>query len=584
MLAVPSSGTELLLWLMGGIALLLWGMRMVRTGVQRGFGDRLRRFVGRWIKGRVQAAGAGLGITLFLQSSMATCLLAGSFAGRGVVPLSIALAVMLGADVGTALVSQVLTFDLSLAVPILLFLGIVVFLGSQARGLRNLGRVLLGLGLLLLALRIIVGAAALLKTSPLAATVLGALAGEPLLAILVAALIAWMTHSSLATILLVASFAISGGSDGAFPPALLFAFVLGANLGGAAAPCLASVGEPPAMRRVAFGNLAFKAIGVLVALPLIPFAVDWLAAYSATPARLVVDFHTLFNLCLALVFLPLTGIAAGLMERVLPDPVTPASPEDEADHLEEEDLATPKLALANAARSILAMSKILEQMLDHITRAASENDAALSAKLSPLDDVLDETHERVKRYLSRLRAVPLEEDESRRATETLSFMANLEHAGDILDKTLADTLRKKAKRGLNFSPEGQGELDALGQRVVDNLRLAMNVFVTQDVTLARTLLAEKEVFSRLEREAAESHYERLSLGQVDSIETSAFHLDVLRDLKRVNSHFCAAAYPILDDAGALRRTRLKKAKNPTAVSDNPDRPDSVAAPCVPDPA
>lgn len=570
MLPTPSSGTELVLWLLGGIALLLWGMRMVRTGVQRGFGDRLRQLVGRWIAGRLQAAAAGLGITLFLQSSMATCLLVGSFAGRGVVPLSIALAVMLGADLGTALVAQVLSYDLTLAVPALIFLGLVIFLVSERRAFRNLGRILLGLGLLLLALRLIVGAAGLLQQSALAATVLGALAGEPLLAVLIAALFAWLTHSSLATILMLASLAMSGGGDSAaFPPELLLAFVLGANLGGAVAPYLASIGEPPAMRRVALGNLAFKAVGVIVALLLIPSVLVWLEPLSAGPDRLVVNFHTLFNLALVCVFLPLTGPAGALLERVLVAPAMADETAEEADCLEEEDLTTPKLALANASRAVLSMAGVLERMLEHCARAARENDSTLSARLSALDDVLDDTHERVKSYLSRLRAVPLEEEESRRATETLAFMANLEHAGDILDKMLADTLRRKAKRGLNFSPEGQGELDVLGQRVVGNLRLAMNVFVTSDVALARTLVAEKEVFSRLEREAAESHYERLGLGQVDSIETSAFHLDMLRDLKRVNSHFCAAAYPILDDAGALRRTRLKKARAPQPAAETP---------------
>lgn len=591
MIDTTTSGTELLLWLLGGIALMLWGMRMVRTGVQRAFGGDLRHALGRLLRNRFQAALAGLGITLLLQSSMATCLLVGSFAGRGLLPLAIALAIMLGADVGTSLVAQLFTFDLSPAIPVLFIIGVVMFLSSQRRDIRSIGRSVLGLGLLLLALKIIVGAAAPLRDVPAAQSLLLALAGEPVLAILIAALIAWAMHSSLATILMLASLAGAGavgagavGGDGAVsgaPPAiLLLALVLGANLGGALAPCFAGVGETLAMRRVAIGNLCFKLIGVVVVLALSSVFLDHVAILYEDPARAVVNLHTAFNLLLAVTFLPLVGPAAQALEKLRRDPVDEGTVFEGQDCLEESDLETPKLALANASREVLAMTSVLDTMLELSRDGLFRRDPSVLARFSELDDRLDDTHENVKLYLTRLRAVPLEDDESRRSTEILAYIANLEHAGDIVDKTLSDVIAKMTKRGVRFSSDGQDELDALSARVRRNLQLSMNVFITSDVALARRLLSEKESFGALEREAIENHYDRLRRGTVETIETSALHLDVLRDLKRINSHLCSAAYPILAEAGVLRGSRMKKVKNGAATA-NPDAAPNNEPPCVP---
>lgn len=555
MLSPPASGTELLIWLLGGVALLLWGMRMVRTGIQRAFGDGLRRFLERWLRNRFQAAFGGLGITLLLQSSMATCLLVGGLASRGLLATSVALAVMLGADVGTALVAQVLAYDLTLAVPVLLFAGTAIFLSSEGRRRRSIGRAILGLGMLLLALKIIVGAAVFLESASAAVTILTALSGEPLVAVLVAAGLAWLMHSSLGAILFVA--ALAGAA--ALEQRLMFAFVLGANIGGTIAPYVASLGGSVEMRRVALGNAGFKVIGAIVAFAMLPLIFDPIGAFADDPGQFVVHLHIVFNLGLAIFFLPFVGLVGRFLDRwVGNDAAFDAMAPMMLDNLSESDLDSPKLALANASREVLTMSTVLREMLELVEAGIAEAEIINRERMSALDDRLDETHEKVKHYLTKLRAVPLEEDESRRSSEILAYMANLEHAGDIIEKTLEGTLREVAKRRLRFSDEGRRELVDMTQSVLSNLGLAMNVFVTSDMYLARDLVAEKEAISAFERAAAANHYDRLHGGLTETVETSAYHLDVLRDLKRVNSHLCSAAYPILDQAGVLRRTRLKK--------------------------
>src|SRR3546814_811772 len=222
---------------------------------------------------------------------------------------------MLGADVGTTLVAQLLSLDISWLSPVLIFGGLIAFHAGRRKRVRDLGRLAIGLGLMLLALSLILADSAPLRESPVILTVVSALAGEPMLAILIAALLTWLAHSSLATVLLIAS--LTGA--GAVPVDLIFPLVLGANIGGAIPPIVATLAATPTARRVTFGNAAFKLIGCLLVLPLIEPASELIALIDPDPVRQVVNFHTAFNLGLAVVFIFLTDTAARLAKRLVPD-------------------------------------------------------------------------------------------------------------------------------------------------------------------------------------------------------------------------------------------------------------------------
>ena len=527
-------------------------MRMVRTGVTRAYGGGLRHVLGRYLGGRFQAFAAGLGITAVLQSSTATCLMTASFAGRGLVGASATLAIMLGADVGTSLVAQIFSLDISWLSPVLIIVGSVLFHAGRTKRVRNLGRIGLGLGFMLLALGLIVATSAPLRDSAVLRSVVAALSGEPVLAVLVAAALTWLAHSSLATILLIVSFVAAGVAS----LDLAFALVLGANLGGALPALTATLRAPPAGRRVAIGNAIFKLAGVVLALPFLAVLAPWIAAFEADPLRQVVNFHTAFNLALAVLFIGLTGVVGRLAARLAPDAAAADDPAA-ARYLDPSALGEPGVALASASRETLRMGDALDAMLREVIEVFGENDKARIARISRMDDTVDGLYEAIKRYLTEVSREALDGPESKRCTDIMSFVTNLEHVGDIIDKNLLELASKKVKYQLRFSDQGLAEITALHGRVADNLQLAMNVFVSGDRDLARRLLSEKDHFRDLERQAAESHHERLRHGQRESIETSSLHLDVLRDLKRINSHLTSVAYPILEASGDLRRSRLR---------------------------
>jgi phosphate:Na+ symporter len=544
-------GGELLLTLLGAVALLLWGVRMVRTGMTRAFGPMLRKAISRAGKNRFTAFAAGLGVTAVLQSATATALLLGSFAGSGLVALPVALAIMLGADVGSTLVAQVFAFDVKGVWAVGLFAGVVLFNVSESSQTKNTGRIAIGLGLMLLSLGLIGSVSAGLRESPAINTVLRALGSEPVIAMIVSALLTWLAHSSLAIILFIMSLAATG----AVSSPLALALVLGANIGAAVIPLFAMSTAPVMARRVPLGNLIARSAIGLAALPLFKFAPTFIEMFGPSPARQVLNFHTAFNIMVALAFLPLIKPLAALAVRLLPDPQSAPDP-SLPQHLDPTALDTPTEALACALRETLHVGDIVLDMLRRSLAVIGTPDAKSIKELEKTDDQVDRLHEAIKLYLIRASKLDMTEAESRRYVEILTFNTNLEHIGDIVDKNLMELAAKKLKKRVAFSTEGSAELQKFHGQVVDNMRLALNVFATRDVALARRLMQTKASLRTQEVDAADRHFARLRDGRPESIETSSIHLDIVRDLKRINSHLTSVAYPILDAAGELRETRL----------------------------
>jgi len=548
-------GVDTVLNVIGSVALLLWGVRMVRTGLTRAFGTALRRAIAACSRNRVTAFAGGFAITGLLQSSTATSLLVSSFAGRGLIPLSIAIAVMLGADIGTTLAAQVLSFDLGWVSPLLIGAGVIAFLSSEQDKPRHLGRVAIGLGLMLLSLRLLALATQPLSASPTFMAVLAGLQDEYVIAVVIATLATWFVHSSLSTVLLVMSFA----GAGLIEPTLALALVIGANIGGALAPYMAQSGADATARRVPLANLIMRCIAGLALLPFLGLAVQWLALLDPSATRLAVNFHTAFNFLVALVFLPLIDVVAWACRRILPDRPTLDDP-GKPKHLDPSVLDTPTEALACAMRETLNLGDRVADMLRKTMEVFEKNDLRLVKAVEAADDAVDRLYEAIKLYLIQTSRTDLGEDESKRYVEILTFTTNLEHVGDIVDKNLMELATKKIRNRYAFSPEGLAELKGFHGRVIENLRLALNVFATRDITLARRLFAEKTAMREAEAHAADSHFARLREGRPESIETSSIHMDVIRDLKRINGHLTSVAYPILEAAGELADTRLKPAQ------------------------
>ena len=550
-----------LLNLLAAIALLVWGTHLVRTGILRVMGINLRNVLAKSVNNRFAAALSGIGVTALVQSSTATALIVSSFVGQGLMSLPSALAVMLGADIGTSLMAVAFSRDLSWLSPLFIFIGVVLFIARQSTTVGRVGRVLIGLGLMLLALRLVTQSANVLTQAAAVKALLATLTSDLLLEIFVGAVLTVVAYSSLAIVLLTATLAISQ----VIPIEVALGLALGANLGSGLLAVLTTLRSSVATRQVPLGNLIFKLLGVAIAAPLIGLWMRHVPREMGDAATQVVMFHLVFNLAVGILFIGLTPLVAGWVERLLPK-LTKNTVAGRQRHLDPSALATPSLAISCAVREAMHQADVVENMLLGALTVIKDGNQTLAAELRKMDDTVDELYSSIKYYLTKISREALGENEARRWTDIISFTINMEQIGDIIERVIQDIEDKKIRPGRDFSEAGMNEICELHARLVDNLRLGMSVFLNGNLRDAQKLLEEKTRFRELERQYAATHLDRLSVNTVQSIETSSLHLDLISDLKRINSHICSIAYPILDSAGALAPNRLRQMALDEAVN------------------
>ena len=537
-----------LLNLLSAVTLLIWGTHIVRTGVLRVYGSNLRRVLSQNMSRRPLAFIAGILVTALVQSSNATAMLVTSFVGQGLMAMTPAMAIMLGADVGTALMARVLTFDLSWLSPLLIFLGVIFFLSRKQTRAGQLGRVGIGLGLIILALQLIVEAAAPITQAQGVKVLFASLTGDILLDALVGALFALISYSSLAAVLLTATLA--GAELISLPVAI--GLVIGANIGSGLLAFLSTSMQNSAGRRVALGSLLYKLIGLLLVIPVLDPLVHWMDQQSFSAQELVIGFHLLYNTLRCLLMLPTVTPMARLCTWLLPDRED-SNGRARARHLDPTALVTPSLALANAVRETLRLGDIVDNLLDAMLRALRGTQSALPQQVRALAEDAEALYNAIKLYLAQMPREDLSEQDNRRWAEIIELAINLKLASDLIERMLRKVQQQKTSQRREFSEVGLTELAGLQEQLLANLRLGLSVFLSADPESARQLLREKRRFRAQERRLAHAHVSRLQRKVVQSIETSSLHLELIADMKRLNSLFCSSAYVVLGgaDTGGL---------------------------------
>ena len=556
-----NSGTLVIVNLLGGVALLLWGVRMVRTGVMRAWGERLKYFIENRLSSRGSAFLAGAVATAILGSGTATSLIVANIAVTGAISTALGLAVLLGADAGSAAVASVFASGSSFALwawPLLMFAGFVVFSWASEFRPHNVGRILIGLAFMLLALTLVRQA-----TTPLAGTslfheVLAAISAEPVLAFLIGAMMAWSFHSTLAAVLLIASLAANGSMN----MAGAFYFVLGINFGGGLPAVVGSLALPRSALRLPVANLMCRGIAAVAVLAVARFvlAVEGPEGLGAANAALV--FHTAFNLGVGLFFLPLTRPIERFINRIMPDEITNEDSLARPRYLDPAALATPAVALTNALMETVRMSEVVDRMFATALKGLNGSGVECLNELSGLDERINNYQAAVQTYLFDLSQQTLTAEESRRALEITLYVSNLEHAGDIIDLNLSERIRARDREGIDFAPQEKASLDNLCVIIHDNIRTATGVLASRDLDGAQRLVAQQDHFRALENEVLNRHFRNGSgSARKTSLRRSALFVDMVRDLHRINSHIVAAGYPIVEAAGLLRQSRLRVKKS-----------------------
>ena len=543
---------SVLIELVGAIALLLWGLRMVRTGMMRAYGSHLKRLA-RQNEGRlIPMLGSGFLFAILIQSSTATAIIVASFAGQNILSISSALIVILGADIGTAVAVILASQKITVLSPILLAIGIFGFLSTEKNRLRNLFRAIAGLGLILLALSMVnyigTGLANLQEFN----TVMQVFVSQPFLMLLFGVVLTYLAHSSLAIVLLVVGFVQSGLL---LTDAGLF-LVLGANVGSGLLPVIANWKAKRNAKIPVKANFLIRVLGVTAVFPfvgpLLAVLGDSFPAYS-TPAF----FHLFLNIGVAIIGLVLLPLIIKLVTN-LESADSESAQAVEPKNLDETAFSSPSKALACAKREALNMANITQIMLRNTLPVLKEGNDELRQEIAVMDDDVERLFNAIKIYIARIMREELTEEEAQRAMDLLSFTANMEHMGDIIEGSLMELAVKKENLGAQFSQQGFTEITALHEAVTSTFELAINTFISEDSDLARMLFDAKASIRELESKSVTTHLERIGTGISQSIETSSLHLDIIRDLKRINSHLTSIAYPVLKASGKVPKTKWKK--------------------------
>ncbi|EPJ48144.1 MAG: hypothetical protein OFPII_07190 [Osedax symbiont Rs1] len=527
-----------LISILGAVSLLLFGMEMVKQGIIGAFGNDLKRIISRFTRNKSSAFAVGLGITSILQSSTATALLISSFASRSLIAGAPALAVMLGADIGTTLVAQVLSIDLSWLSPALILIGLIFHRRGTTETFKHVGMALIGLGLMLLSLKLIGSSTGPLREAAVLQELFHALEDERVLAMMLIIFLTWISHSSIAMILLIMSLAASA----IISPQLSLVLVLGANIGGTIPAVIATLNKGSQALRITVSNSCFKVISCLMVLPFIDAISGLLSTYDTTDvARHVVDFHTIFNIAIAAVFLPLTGHAYKIVKRYIPDPVKAANIE-ESRYLNVKLISTPSMAIDCVMRETMHMAEMVYTMIGNCLPALTSDSSEPSRELMKMERAVDRLHSEISKYVTKLGRQDLKSEQLSQTNRILAFSLNLEHSADITEN-IAEMTQKKVENKVILSDDGLADIVTIHETVLNNFHLAMRVFSTQDIDLVHELLAGKRQVKKLTEQASQDHLNRLHDGSGDN---NMLHLDIIRELNRINWHITGVAYPLLE--------------------------------------
>ncbi|MDN5344545.1 MAG: phosphate:Na+ symporter [Clostridia bacterium] len=524
--------------LAGGLALFLFGMNLISTGLQKAAARQVQQLLGAVTKNRFYGMMAGLVVTIFLQTSAVTTVLLVGFVSAGLMSLGQALGVILGAAIGSTLTAQLIALRLSDYALWAVVAGLIPYLFARRLRWHHLGQAILGFGLIFYGAALMGSATAPLNNSPAFIATLDRMAAHPWVMMAVATLFTAIVQGSAAPVVLAMTLASQGAL--ALEPAL--GIVLGANLGTTATALISSVALSREAKRVALAHFFFKLAGVLIFLPFLGLYSQLSRLTSPDVAHQVANGHTLFNVINMFLFLPFTSWVGHLMQKVLPD-----APEEEkvAKYLDAGMLDIPELALAGATQELLRMAGIIRvEMFPRVMQPLAEREMELLEKLRGLDNILDYLYRAVAGYLARMNQGNLSEEQLLAQTRLLYIANDLEHIGDVVVE-MAHQWRKIEASGVEFSPAGQAELQEMFKKVRENFTMAMEAFAAADEALAARVIKGHPEILRLEKNLRYSHFQRLQQENRLSLETTSVHMEIINQLLRLNSHSVSIAQAVM---------------------------------------
>lgn len=520
---------NIIIGLLGGLALFLYGMKSMGDGLQKVAGDRIRKILERVTRYPVIAVLLGAFTTAAIQSSSGTTVLVVSFVNAGLMTLKQAIGVIMGANIGTTITAQVIAFNLTDYIFLIITIGFCLNVFSKKRVYHYIGQFILGLGILFLGLEVMTSSVGPLKDSPVFVEFIASFSHNPLLGVLVGILTTCIVQSSSATIGMLIALASQGiiTFDAAIP--VLF----GDNIGTCVTSVLASIGTNLNARRAALAHVIFNVIGTIIFILLLPFFREFVYLISPDqPARLIANAHTSFNILNTCLFLPFVSIFARFIEKILPGTVK--IEEKGPIYLDERMFSTPAVALSLSKKEIIRMATIANRSLGSAVEGFyKKNDKYLEATLKD-EDIIDELEREITVYLAKLSQKGFSPTLSGRHTGLLNAVKDIERVGDHAEN-IADLARLRIEDNLPFSDFAVKELDEMYLLVSGVFKNALEALQEENKEKARLVVQTEPLIDQMEKDLRDSHLIRLNKGVCYPISGVIF-LDIISNFERIADH------------------------------------------------
>lgn len=533
----------LITFLLGGLCLFLYGMDEATKGLKQYAGNKLKVIISNLTSNRFLAVVIGFFVTIFTQSSSATSVMLVGFANAGLITLRQSIPVLLGADIGTTIVVQLIAFRVARYSLLMIAVGFFFRKVGKETGFGYFGRILMGFGIIFFGMNLMTVATMPLKDTTIIVGFLKFLESNLIWAIALSVIFTAIIQSSAATIGIVLSLSMGGNIS----LVLAIPLVLGANLGTSITAVIAAFNSNLIGKRIAAANVIIKVFGIIIFIPFLKHFEAGMAFISGDINRQIANTHTSFNLMLTAIVLPLLFIFIFIVKKLFPKNILEEDKTFKTKYLDKSALDTPSLAFGQATREILRMSDIVKDMFKKSILVFKTNDENIVNHLEEQDDKVDFLNKRIKFYLTGISRNILSETEGKREVGLISFTSDLETIGDIINKNIMELARKKIRKNVRFSSNGLKEIVDFHEKVLENFELAMSAFATNNIELARKVIRHKEHLALIERELNEAHIERLHAGLKETHDTTGIHLELLSHIRRINSHISEIAYPIVDN-------------------------------------
>jgi phosphate:Na+ symporter len=517
---------DLIVGLLGGLALFLLGMDRMTEALRVIAGDRLRTILDKLTSNRFTGLLTGAGITAVVQSSSVTTVLVVGFISAGLMTFIQSIPVILGSNIGTTITAQIVAFNVTRWALVLVAGGFLVSVATKRARHRAQGSAIMGLGLVFFGMVVMGEAMAPLRTYDVFIDAMAALE-NPFVGIAVGALFTALVQSSSATTGVVIVLA----GQGLITLDAGIALILGANIGTSITALLAAIGKPRDAQRAAVAHLLFNVLGVLLWLPFIDFLASLVGNVGGGTPREIANAHTVFNVFNALIFLPFVKQFAALVIRLVPDKPDPSV--IRAKYLNDGLISTPALALSKARMEMLRMASRVRGMLGDALPAVLDGDIDDLYEVEAMDDEVDELHGLILEYLGRISQAKLSEVSSDEMMDLMEATNALEAIGDIIETNLVALGHQRIEGNIDVGDATREVIGSLHAAVFDAFDLALVAVTQKDQAAARQVAAMKSPIRELEREAVLHQAERLVVDEPNRVANYRLEIDLIANLKRI---------------------------------------------------